>query len=256
MNTTAEASVLQNIVIAAPCSAEWNNMPGDEKVRVCAQCSKNVHNLSSMTEAEAASLLEEAGAVMPCLRFFRRQDGTIMFENCPVGLRKVRDAVKYSLRVMSVILSWLISFTSAWAKQDDSEQHPSHINFVWTLSENGPLKRLIHWPETPIKPLAQLGGPGRIIIDPVQTRYLPANWSGSDSFQQALEYVERENYSMAEIEFRKALDAALRPGADPMYREFIAIEYGKLLRKIGKPEAAVIIETKNKFTASDCAIEE
>src|SRR5450432_1276774 len=39
---------LDRVSIAAPCSADWDSMPGTDRVRHCSQCNKNVYNLSAM----------------------------------------------------------------------------------------------------------------------------------------------------------------------------------------------------------------
>jgi hypothetical protein len=268
MATSSAGSVLlKDIAIAAPCKVSWESMAGDDKKRLCGACSKHVYDLSAMSEKEAAKLLETSGD-LPCMRFFRRQDGTIIFENCPVGLRRVRDAIKTSIRLMSVVLSWCVSITCAWCKQDASapaasrqapmeqslSNKPQGINLVWTLSENGPLARLIQWPVTDRRQLAQLGGGDRYSFDPVKKWDLHADWSGHEFFRQAIEYAENRRYDLAEIEFGKAIEAASKPESDPMYREFISLEYAKLLRKIGKPELAKTVEEKNKFRSSDVAV--
>ena len=49
--------VLDHIHVAAPCTADWDGMVGDERTRFCAGCEKNVYNLSSMTRIEAEALL-------------------------------------------------------------------------------------------------------------------------------------------------------------------------------------------------------
>ncbi|MBK7838876.1 MAG: hypothetical protein IPJ49_14595 [Candidatus Obscuribacter sp.] len=37
------ADSLDNVMIAAPCNIGWDNMVGDDRVRLCAGCDKNVH---------------------------------------------------------------------------------------------------------------------------------------------------------------------------------------------------------------------
>jgi hypothetical protein len=83
---------LDNIRIASPCPASWDEMRGDERKRFCSQCSLNVYNLSGMTRDEAENLLlmSEGGV---CVRFYRRADGTVLTEDCPVGWRAVRRRV-------------------------------------------------------------------------------------------------------------------------------------------------------------------
>lgn len=80
---------LDNLRVASPCSANWDEMVGSDRKRFCGQCQLNVYNLSGMTAREAENLLlESEGRV--CVRFYRRKDGTILTENCPVGGRAVK----------------------------------------------------------------------------------------------------------------------------------------------------------------------
>jgi hypothetical protein len=51
--------VLDNIRIASPCAADWNAMTGDERVRHCGACKKDVFNLSALTRDEAELLIRE-----------------------------------------------------------------------------------------------------------------------------------------------------------------------------------------------------
>ena len=49
---------LDDVHIPKPCGADWDEMREESKTRrFCAQCQHSVHDLSSMTEAEAAALL-------------------------------------------------------------------------------------------------------------------------------------------------------------------------------------------------------
>lgn len=83
---------LDNVRIASPCPANWDEMVGDERRRFCSQCNLNVYNLSGMTGDEAENLLlTSEGRV--CVRFYRRQDGTVLTQDCPVGWQAVKRRV-------------------------------------------------------------------------------------------------------------------------------------------------------------------
>ncbi|HSK00416.1 MAG TPA: hypothetical protein VK932_04210 [Kofleriaceae bacterium] len=85
----ASLPVLDSIRVASPCSADWGRMTGDERVRACGDCDKNVYNLSGMTREEAEALiLEKEGRL--CVRYYRRADGTILFGDCTVGAQHRR----------------------------------------------------------------------------------------------------------------------------------------------------------------------
>jgi hypothetical protein len=83
------APSLDGVRIASPCKANWNDMAGDERVRFCGKCEKNVYNLSAMSRSEAEELLREKEGKL-CARIFRRADGTVMTTDCPVGVRAKR----------------------------------------------------------------------------------------------------------------------------------------------------------------------
>lgn len=83
---------LNNIRIASPCSANWDEMFGDERKRHCSECKLNVYNLSDMTQTEAENfLLNAEGRV--CLQIYRRKDGTILTSDCPVGWQVFKKRV-------------------------------------------------------------------------------------------------------------------------------------------------------------------
>lgn len=81
--------VLPNIKVATPCTADWAKMSGDERVRACGDCNKNVYNLSSLTRDEAEALiLEKEGKL--CVRYYQRKDGTILLKDCSLGIVQKR----------------------------------------------------------------------------------------------------------------------------------------------------------------------
>jgi hypothetical protein len=82
--------LLDQVRVASPCKADWNEMLGDERVRFCLSCEKSVYNLSSMTKDAAESLLQERLGNDLCVRFYQRTDGTILTQDCPVGVTKKR----------------------------------------------------------------------------------------------------------------------------------------------------------------------
>ena len=90
---------LDHVQVAAPCKADWNQMIGSERVRFCAQCNLNVFNLSDMSRLEAESLIARTEGRL-CVRFYRRSDGSIITQDCPVGLRAIQRRVSYLARAI------------------------------------------------------------------------------------------------------------------------------------------------------------
>ena len=50
-------SALDRIKVASPCQVSWDEMEGDERVRHCSYCDKNVFNLSAMRQSDAEKLV-------------------------------------------------------------------------------------------------------------------------------------------------------------------------------------------------------
>lgn len=95
-------SLLSRVEVATPCKADWESMSGDDKKRFCSLCKLHVHNLSAMSEAEAEAFVrqaevERAGGGRVCVRFYRRADGTVLTQDCPVGV-----AARVRRRVVAV----------------------------------------------------------------------------------------------------------------------------------------------------------
>ena len=80
----ARLPVLDNIRVASPCTADWNAMTGDERVRACGACDKDVYNLSALTRDEAEALIVARNGRL-CVRYYQRKDGTILLGDCTVG---------------------------------------------------------------------------------------------------------------------------------------------------------------------------
>ena len=81
---------LDDIRIASPCNARWEDMAGDERARFCGGCSKNVFNLSAMTRPEIESLIRRTEGKF-CGRFYQRPDGRMLTADCPTGGRRRRN---------------------------------------------------------------------------------------------------------------------------------------------------------------------
>ena len=78
-----------DIRIAKPCNQTWTAMKGDDQVRHCGACRKNVYNISEMTEAEVEALVHRTEGRF-CARVYRRTDGRILTADCPRGVAAVR----------------------------------------------------------------------------------------------------------------------------------------------------------------------
>ncbi|HZV01835.1 MAG TPA: hypothetical protein VFF73_34300 [Planctomycetota bacterium] len=101
-------SWLDGIEVATPCQASWEKMEGDDRVRFCGLCKLNVYNLSGMSRDEAERLVRSAEGRL-CVKLMRRSDGTVLTEDCPVGL-----AARLRRRTLAVA-SWFLAFVGLGA---------------------------------------------------------------------------------------------------------------------------------------------
>jgi hypothetical protein len=74
-------SLLETVRITTPCRERWEEMVGDDVVRHCGRCDRDVHDLSAMTKAEAEAFLAQNGNA--CIRLRRRKDGRLVTADCP-----------------------------------------------------------------------------------------------------------------------------------------------------------------------------
>ncbi len=108
---------LRSLKIAAPCQVSWDSMEGDERVRHCGSCNKNVYNVSNMTGVEANKFLQLTAA-KACVRFYQRADGTILVDNCPAGLRLLRNRWRKIAASISTLIGLAQGiFLSAFAQE-------------------------------------------------------------------------------------------------------------------------------------------
>jgi len=114
--------VLDRLRIASPCAMTWDRMSGDDRVRHCADCGKNVYNLSNMSREEATRLLIEREGTI-CVGIARRADGTVITDDCPVGLRALRRRMRRFRSVAAAALAFLLGgLTGCGARQDEAAE--------------------------------------------------------------------------------------------------------------------------------------
>lgn len=128
---------LEQLSIASPCTASWDDMTGSETKRFCGQCNLHVHNVSAMSREDAEAFLGSAmndGRV--CVRMFRRFDGTVLTRDCPVGLARARERAR---RVCAAVAA-MLGITALWGWLDglpgvvkvrETEPYITLRNAVW-----------------------------------------------------------------------------------------------------------------------------
>jgi len=144
---------LQNLRVASPCPAQWEQMAGDDRVRHCAECKLNVYNISEMTRREAEKLIASREGRL-CARLFRRADGTLITQNCPVGLRNM---VRRVSRVAGAALSAIMSVALSAAQTAPTSTCPDHVQKDQNQNQKGTrISILVTDPQGAVIPNAQV----------------------------------------------------------------------------------------------------
>jgi len=139
---------LDDITVAAPCHAAWDKMRGSDTVRFCQSCEKNVYNLSGMSRAQAEALLREKEGDF-CKRISRRADGTVITDNCPVGLRGVRRRAKWLRDGAVMACVWVAAVAIIGVTSVRGGNRPTMTQAIASLRQVQPFKTLIGWIDPP-----------------------------------------------------------------------------------------------------------
>ena len=118
--TAKFSNPLDKIKVASPCSQDWNAMIGNERKRYCGDCKLNVYNLSGMSRTEAENLLTNSEGRL-CIRFYRRADGTVLTQDCPVGWRAVKSRMTKMATAFASLIFGLIGGLGLNASLKQSE---------------------------------------------------------------------------------------------------------------------------------------
>jgi hypothetical protein len=144
--------ILDNVRIATPCRANWDRMLGDDRVRHCNDCNKNVFNLSAMTRDQAEALIVAKNGDL-CARYYQRPDGTILLSDCTVGVSQ-----RNTRRLVAAGAFALLAGTSAAAmmqkhKSNDFKMGEVHVDTTMQFAKPPVVMPLPHVDPAPPMPL-------------------------------------------------------------------------------------------------------
>lgn len=151
----------EDVRIASPCPASWEKMRGDDRVRFCGTCEKNVYNLSDMSKRDAERLIREKEGDM-CVQLHLRADGTIITDDCPVALRPVRKPMRWLGTIAMMAIAPAVTFGAVMlggkaggaASSNGPNACPSPLARLRTMQ---PIKAIADWFD-PVQAAAVVGG--------------------------------------------------------------------------------------------------
>src|SRR6188474_2552412 len=92
---------IDSIRVEKPCTENWDDMTGNDRVRFCSHCSKDVNNISKLTIRQAEKLVRKSGGRL-CVRY--RIDPR---SNAPMFARRLSSAARHSLAAGTISASLL-----------------------------------------------------------------------------------------------------------------------------------------------------
>jgi hypothetical protein len=141
---------LDQIEVASPCEASWDEMKGTDRVRFCDQCQLHVYNLSEMNRKEAVDLVRSSEG-QACVRFYRRVDGTLLTKDCPIAFEA---AARLSRRAgMMVLAAFVMTFGGIISSLTGSSANGDLDNANDTrVRDLEPFKTIMSWFDKPPSP--------------------------------------------------------------------------------------------------------
>ncbi len=243
-------SCLDNVIVAAPCPITWESMVGDDRVRHCSGCDRNVYNLSDMSTAEAEKFIMENGDTQ-CARLFRRADGKIMTDNCPRGLRAIRNKCKTAVKVAASIIAAIFAFapaskaqsqsTDTKAKQKDQQrqpQPPQQVNGIPYGAAGGLSVRPPVLPQDQKKSI-MVGGEctGTKTNDmpfPIMSEPKHGDLTAYKLYKSARQNMAEGKMLLAQTQFIEAIETSKKQvHADAKFTEVLTSELNQLRSKLG-----------------------
>src|SRR5215471_4735836 len=101
----SKTDYLDRIYIASACRANWETMSGSDQVRHCAECNRQVYDLSKMTRSQAERLvIVKEGSF--CARISRSPDGAVITLEEPGPQFITRRASPLAAAVVSAAISF------------------------------------------------------------------------------------------------------------------------------------------------------
>lgn len=109
--------LLAQITIAEPCAVDWDTLPGDERIRFCASCSKHVYHLEAMPAHEAASLVRERNGDLCAVVSVPIDRDQRMFPSHP-GMSGGRFHIRAIMAIVAGV-GTLLGLTKPWWRTEE-----------------------------------------------------------------------------------------------------------------------------------------
>ncbi|HVE59835.1 MAG TPA: ankyrin repeat domain-containing protein [Pyrinomonadaceae bacterium] len=114
----SKRSLIDSIEVKSPCSEDWNEMTGNEKVRFCGHCDLNVNNISALTRKQAMRLVRQSNGRI-CIHYVKNP-----VDNSPIFAEKLYQISRRAGIAAGVLGASLSLSTLAYAQQETPVLYP------------------------------------------------------------------------------------------------------------------------------------
>lgn len=120
----SEKSQIDKVKVLEPCHESWDEMLGNERVKLCSHCTKHVTNISTLTRKEAMRLVNSSDGSI-CIRYTQNP-----FTNKPLFADQLVQIARRAPRVAAGIFSATLSLATisyAQATDEDATQQTQTV---------------------------------------------------------------------------------------------------------------------------------
>jgi ankyrin repeat protein len=108
------------VKVETPCTKEWDEMIGNDRVRFCSHCAKDVNNLSAMTRRDALRLVRRSNGQL-CMRYILDPR-----TNRPMFAEQIIQISRRAPRMAASVMTASLSLSAmAYAQSDPSPERPA-----------------------------------------------------------------------------------------------------------------------------------
>lgn len=134
-NPSSKTRVLDQITVLDPCPMSWDKMVGDDKVRFCSECQRNVWNFFEMTDSEVVEVLRTNPGRL-CAQIVKTRGGGLVtrshrvrherkatFRFSMLGMMIFATILSPLLLIAPGVYHWLVPQPTAVNVDDDNLHH-------------------------------------------------------------------------------------------------------------------------------------
>lgn len=242
-----ESDIVDRVRVATPCTASWEKMRGNDRVRFCEQCNLNVYNFSALTRTEITNLVTQTEGRL-CGRLYRRTDGTLLTRDCPTGLR---GWYRRMAQRAGATLALLFGLTSgAWAqgevrRQSKEKKKPVEVVVCETPIDGWKIERSLLDKDHP-KKTAEFSG---TLVDPMGAIIPNVKVNLKNQAQQLFSVVSDDNGKFVFSDLLPdlyTLEIISPPGFKPLKNDNLKIAANELIQvqvalDVGEASIGVVV---------------